>query len=176
MQNFVWLYDFYAHNTCIHNRVPRRDLIVTKLNGAKIATAQTCWLDHRKLLLQGFRCTCNPLCGIWLRSPLYEFMLWNQPFVVTSLQKGEVVIPGANSVQGPCQWPNRPARVKKSDPGLYLWLGWKGAIWPFSHFGPLQAFTLPFTLATNKAQDLIFWPVLVGWAIDKAPAQNWPQG
>ena len=108
-------------------RVPRRDLIVTKLNGAKIATAQTCWLDHRKLLLQGFRCTCNPLCGIWLRSSLYEFMLWNQPFVVTSLQKGEVVIPGANSVQGPCQWPNRPARVKKSDPGLYLWLGWMGA-------------------------------------------------
>ena len=59
----------------VHIRVPRRDLIVTKLNGAKIATAQTCWLDHRKLLLQGFRCTCNPLCGIWLRSPLYEFML-----------------------------------------------------------------------------------------------------
>ena len=38
----------------ITSRVPRRDLIVTKRNGAKIATAQSRWLDHRKPLLQGF--------------------------------------------------------------------------------------------------------------------------
>ena len=49
-------------------------------------------------------------------------------------------------------------------------------IWPFSHSWNLQAFALVFTLATNKAEDWIFWLVLVGWAICKAPAQNWSQG
>ena len=108
-------------------RVPRRDLIVTKCNGAKIATARSRLIDLENPQLRGFWCTCNPLCGIWLGSLLYEFMLWNQPFVFTSLQKGEVVIPGTNSVQGLCQWPSRPARVKKSNPRLYLWPGWMQA-------------------------------------------------
>ena len=108
-------------------RVPRRDLVVTKCNGAKIATAQTRLIDLENPQLRGFWCTCNPLCGIWLGSPLYEFMLWNQPFVFASLQKGEVVIPGTNSVQGPHKWPSQPARVKKSNPRLYLWPGWMRA-------------------------------------------------
>ena len=112
------------HRSRLCSRVPRRDLIVTKCNGAKIATAQSRLIDLEKPLLRGFWCTCNPLCGIWLGSPLYEFMLWNQPFVFTSLQKGEVVIPGTNSLQGLRQWPSRPARVKKSNPWLYLWPGW----------------------------------------------------
>ena len=46
----------------------------------------------------------------------------------------------------------------------------------FSRFRPSKAFTLSLTVATKKAKDQIFWPVVVGWAIGEAPAQNWPQG
>ena len=94
----------------------------TKSNRAKIPavkSSQNCLIFT---MLRGFCSTTNPLCGIWIWSPLYKVMLWNQPFVVTSLQKGEVVIPGANSVQGLRQWPRETARVKKSDPWLFLWL------------------------------------------------------
>ena len=102
------------------SRVPRRDLIVTKSNLAKIPavkSSQNCLIFT---MLRGFCSTTNPLCGIWIWSPLYKVMLWNQPLVVTSLQKGEVVIPGANSVLGPRQWPSQPAWVKKSDLNVYI--------------------------------------------------------
>ena len=38
----------------LHSRVPRRGLIVTKCNGAKIAIAQSGLIDLEKPLLQGF--------------------------------------------------------------------------------------------------------------------------
>ena len=101
-------------------RVPRRDLIVTKSNRAKIPAVKSSQNCLMVTMLRGFCSTTNPLCPIWIWSPLYKVMLWNQPFVVTSLQKGEVVIPGANSVQGLRQWPRETARVKKSDPWLFF--------------------------------------------------------
>ena len=133
---------FWTKSPSLLNRVPRRDLIVTKCNGAKIATAQTRLIDLENPQLRGFWCTCNPLCGIWLGSPLYEFMLWNQPFVFASLQKGEVVIPGTNSVQGPCKWPNQPARVKKFNPRLYSWPGWIRARKPVNSRNEKMAISL----------------------------------
>ena len=132
-------------------RVPRRDLIVTKCNISKIATGRSRLIDLEKPLLRGFWCTCNPLCGIWLRSPHYEFMLWNQPFVFASLLKGEVVIPGANSVQGPCQWPSQAARVKKSEPGLYLWPRWRWA------WKPLKARNEKMPISLQQGHQSKFW-------------------
>ena len=92
----------------------------TKSNRAKIPAVKSSQNCLIVTMLRGFCSTTNPLCGIWIWSPLYKVMLWNQPFVVTSLQKGEVVIPGANSVQGPRQWPSQPAWVKKSDLNVYI--------------------------------------------------------
>ena len=48
---------FSTRTSNMHIRVPRRDLIVIKRNDAKNATAQSCRLGHRRLLLQGFWCT-----------------------------------------------------------------------------------------------------------------------
>ena len=137
--------------SCMDTRVPRRDLIVTKCNISKIATGRSRLIDLEKPLLRGFWCTCNPLCGIWLRSPHYEFMLWNQPFVFASLLKGEVVIPGANSVQGLRQWPSRAARVKKSEPGLYLWPRWRWA------WKPLKARNEKMPISLQQGHQSKFW-------------------
>ena len=54
--------------------------------------------------------------------------------------------------------------------------GFVAEIWPFFHSWSSKAFTLTFTMDTNKAHDQIFLPMLVGWAICEASAQNWSQG
>ena len=104
----------------MHIRVPRRDLIVTKSNRAKIPSVKSSQNCLMVTMLRGFCSTTNPLCGIWIWSPLYKVMLWNQPFVCNSLQKGEVVIPGANSVQGLRQWPRQPAGQKNLILGFFV--------------------------------------------------------
>ena len=141
--------------------------IVTKCNRANIAITQSCWLDHRKPLLQGFWYTCNPLCSIsfGLEAPsmklCYEISLLSLLFsrkeklepilcralsMVQPTSMGQKIQSSFICSQGECEW----ARDEK------------------------MALSLAFTLVSNKAMD---WLVLVScWAICEASAQNWSQG
>ena len=96
-----------------------------------------------------------------------ELMLWNQPFGVISLQKGGVVIHGTNFVQGPRQWPRRPAQVKIQSLGLFVARVNESE----RSRNEKRAISLVFALATNKAESWIFW--IFGFWIGEAHAQNW---